>query len=55
MWKRGRLEDLRPGRGGKTRTVIPRTLDGERPVRPVQLVNPLEFDHVGEDVEDDKL
>jgi len=28
MWKRGRLEELRPGQDGKTRTVILRTQNG---------------------------
>jgi hypothetical protein len=55
MWKRGRIEDLRPGLDGKTRTVILRTQDGGRLARPVQLVIPLEVDQDGEDVEDDKL
>jgi len=55
MWKRGRIEDFRPGRDGKTRTVILRTQDGGRLARPVQLVIPLEVDQGGEDVEDDKL
>ena len=52
MWKRGRVEELRPGRDGKVRTVILRTQDGGRLVRPVQLVIPLEVDQGGEDVED---
>jgi len=55
MWIRGRIEDLRPGRDGKTRTVILRTQDGGRLARPVQLVIPLEIDQGGKDVEDDKL
>ena len=52
MWKRGRVDELRPGRDGKVRTVILRTQDGGRLVRPVQLVIPLEVDQGGEDVED---
>jgi hypothetical protein len=55
MWKRGLIEDLRPGRDGKTSTVILRTQDGGRLGRPVQLVIPLVVDQGGEDVEDDKL
>ena len=55
MWKRGPIEDLRPGRDGKTSTFILRTQDGGRLARPVQLVIPLEVDQCGEDVEDDKL
>ena len=47
MWKRGRVEKLRPGRDGKTRTVILRTQDGGRLARPVQLVIPLEIDQGG--------
>jgi len=53
--EKGRIEDLRPGRDGKTRTVILRTQDGGRLARPVQLVIPLEVDQGGEDVVDDKL
>jgi len=55
IWKWGRIEELRPDRDGKTRTVILRTQDGGRLARPVQLVIPIEFDQGGEDVEDDKL
>jgi hypothetical protein len=55
MWKKGRIEELRPGQDGKTRTVILRTPDGGRLARPVQLVIPLEVDQGGEDVEDDKV
>jgi hypothetical protein len=55
MCKRGRVEELRPGRDGKMRTIILRTQDGGRLARPVQLVIPLEVDQGGEDVEDDKL
>ena len=32
-WKRGRVEELRPGRDGKVRTVILRTQDGGPLVR----------------------
>jgi hypothetical protein len=55
MWKRGGIKGLRPGRDGKTRTVILRTQDGGRLVRPVQLVIRLEVDLCGERVEDDEL
>ena len=55
MRKRGRIEDLRPGRDGKTRTLILRTQDGGRLARPFQLVIPLEVVQGGEDAEDDKL
>jgi hypothetical protein len=50
--EKGRVEELRPGRDGKVRTVILRTQDGRHLVRPVQLVIPLEVDQGGEDVED---
>ena len=53
--ERGRVEELRPGRYGKVRTVILRTQDGGRLVRSVQLVIPLEVDQGGEDVEDVEL
>jgi hypothetical protein len=52
VWKRGRVEELRPRRDGQVRTVILRTQDGGRLVRPVQLVIPLEIDQGGEDVGD---
>jgi hypothetical protein len=55
MWKRGRIEDLRPGRDGRTRTAILRTQDGGRLARPIRLVIPLEVNEGGEDVEDDNL
>jgi len=55
MWKRRRIEVLRPGRDGETRTVILRTQDGGCLARPVQLVIPLEVDQVEEDVEGDKF
>jgi len=55
MWKRGPIEDLRPGRDGKTKTVILCNQVGGRLARLVQLVIPLEVDQFGEVVEDDKL
>ena len=55
MWKRGRVEELRPGRDGKVRTFILRTQDGGHLVRPVQVVITLEVDQGGEDVEDVEL
>ena len=51
MWKRGLIEELRPGRDGRIRTVLLRTPEGNRISRPVQLVIPLEIDQGGEDVE----
>jgi hypothetical protein len=53
--EKGRIEDLRPGRDRKKRTVFHRTQDGGRLARPVQLVIPLEVDQCGEDVVYDKL
>jgi len=53
MWNRERIEDLRPGQDGKTRTVH-RNQDGGRVARPIQPVIPLEVDQGGEDV-DNKL
>jgi hypothetical protein len=53
--EKGRVEELRPGRNGKVRTVIHRTQDGGRLVRSVQLVIPLEVDQGGEYVEDVEL
>jgi len=55
MWKRGRVEELRRGRDGTTRTVILCTQDGGRLARQIQLVIPLEVDQCGDDVDDDKL
>jgi hypothetical protein len=51
MWKRGLIEELRPGRDGRVRTVILRTPEGNQISRPVQLVMPLEIDQGWEDVE----
>ena len=45
--ERGRVEELRTGRYGKVRTVILRTQDGGRLVRPVQLVTPWRLTRVG--------
>ena len=55
MWKMGRVVVLRAGRDGKVRTVILRTQDGGRLVRPARLVIPLLVDQGGEDVEDVEL
>jgi hypothetical protein len=52
MWRRARVEDLRDGRDDKVRTVILRTLQGNKFSRPVQLVVPLEVDQGGEDVKE---
>jgi len=51
MWKRVLIKELRSGIDGRIRTVILRTLDGNRISRPVKLVIPLEIDQGGENVE----
>jgi hypothetical protein len=50
LWGRARIEELRKGRDGQVRTVVPRMSDGRHVTRPVQLVIPLEVDQGGEDV-----
>jgi len=52
MWKKARVEELKTGRDGVTRTVVLRGANGTVLVRPIQLVIPLEIDQGGEDVED---
>jgi len=52
MWKKARVEELKVGRDGATRTVVLRGANRTVLVRPIQLVIPLEVDQVGEDVED---
>jgi hypothetical protein len=52
MWKKTRVEELKAGRDGVTRTAIRRGANGKILVRPIQLVIPLEVDQGGEDVED---
>jgi hypothetical protein len=52
MWKKARVEELKAGRDGATRTTVLRGVNGTVLVRPIQLVIPLEVDQVGEDVED---
>jgi len=52
MWKRARVEELKVGRDGATRTVVLRGVNGTILVRPIQMVIPLEVDQGGEDVED---
>ena len=51
MWKMGLIEELRPRRDDRIRTVILRTPEGNQISRPVQLVIPLEFGHGGKNVE----
>ena len=46
MWKKARVEELKAGRDGATRTAILRGADGTILVRPIQLVIPLEVDQV---------
>jgi len=52
IWKKARLEELKVGRDGATRTAVLRGANGNVLVRPIQLVIPLDVDHGGEDVED---
>jgi hypothetical protein len=52
MWKKARVEELKAGRDGTTRTAILREANGTVLVRQIQLVIPLEVDEGGEDVED---
>ena len=51
-WKGARLEELKVGRDGATRTVVIRGANGSFLVRPIQLVIHLEVDQCGEDEED---
>ena len=50
MWKRARVEELKVGRDGDSRTVVLRGVNATLLVRPIQLVVPLEIDQGGEDV-----
>ena len=52
MWKKARVEELKVGRDGTTRTVVLRGANGTVLVRPIQLVIPLEVDQGWDDVED---
>ena len=52
MWKKARVEELKVGRDGASRTVVLCGANGTLLVRPTQLVIPLEVDQGGEDVED---
>ena len=52
MWKKARVEELKAGRDGATRTAVFHGANGTVLVRPIQLVIPLEVDQCGEDVED---
>jgi len=52
MWKKARVEELKVGSDGATRTAVFRGANGTVLVRPIQLVIPLEVDQGGEDVED---
>ena len=51
MCKKARVEELKVGRNGASRTVDLRGANGTLLVRPIQLVIPLEVDQGGEDVE----
>jgi len=52
VWKKGPIEELRPGRDGRIRTAIFPSTEGNRISWPVQLVDPLEIDQGGENLED---
>ena len=52
MWKKARVEELKVGRDGDTRTAVLRGAKGTVLVCPIQLVIPLEVDQGGDDVED---
>ena len=51
IWKKGLIEELRPGKDGRNKTVKIRSSGGKRISRTGQLVIPLEIDQGGEDVE----
>ena len=50
MRKKAKVEEMKVGRDGVSRTVILRGANGSLFVRPIQLVIPLEVDQGGEDV-----
>ena len=52
MWKKARVDELKVGKDGTTRTAIRRGANGTVLVRPIQLVNPLEVDQGVENVKD---
>ena len=52
MWKKARVEELKVGRDGATRTAVLRGANGIVLVRPIQLVIPLEVDQGGKNVKD---
>ena len=52
MWKKARVEELKVGREGATRTAVLRGANGTVLVRPIQLVIPLEVDQGGKNVKD---
>ena len=52
MWKKARVEELKVGRDGATRTAVLRGANGTVLVYSIQLVFPLEVDQGGEDVDD---
>jgi hypothetical protein len=51
MWKMAKVEEMKVGRDGVSRTVVLRGANGSLCVRPIQQVIPLEVDQGGEDVE----
>ena len=52
MWEKTRVEELKVGRDGVTKTAVLRGANGTILVRPIQLLIPLKVDHGGKDVED---
>jgi hypothetical protein len=52
MWKKARVEELKEGRDGATRTAVLRGANRTVLVRTIHLVIPLEVYQGGEDVED---
>jgi hypothetical protein len=52
LWKKALIEQLVEGQNGMIRTVVLRTPEGNKITRLIQLVIPLEVDHIGEDVEE---
>ena len=52
MWKRALIQQPIERQDGMIRTFVLRTPEGNKITRLIQLVNPLEFDQGGEDVEE---
>jgi hypothetical protein len=52
MWNKAKVEELKAGRDGVSRTIILRGANGSLCVRPIQMGIPLKVDQGGEDVEE---